>query len=271
MLWFTIAPMPPSPSDPLSPGALRRTVLEQAHHAGVGHIGSALSVVEILTALFGRVLRGAPDDPDRDRFVLSKGHAALALYAALYEAGRIDRAQLEGYCSDGTLLGTHPEHELAAIDFSSGSLGHGLSIGVGAALAARMQGSERRAFVLVSDAECNEGSLWEAVMFAAHHRLANLTAIVDANGQQALGYTREVLDLEPLAARFEAFGWGAVEVDGHDVDALARALDGVRGRPRVVVARTTFGKGVSYMEGLVKWHYWPMSDADYEQALAEVT
>jgi transketolase len=256
--------------EPLSPPDVRRTVLQQAHRAGVGHIGSALSVVEILVALFGRVLRGEPGDADRDRFVLSKGHAALALYAVLHAAGRIRREQLQGYCGDGTLLGTHPEHELGGVDFSSGSLGHGLSIGAGAALAARMQGSSRRAFVLVSDAECNEGSLWEAVMFAGHHRLANLVAVVDANGQQALGYTREVLDLEPLAARFEAFGWEAVEVDGHDVDLLAAALDRDGDRPRVVVARTTFGKGVSYMEGLVKWHYWPMSDADYEQALAEV-
>jgi transketolase len=253
----------------VQPSELRRTILEQAYRAGVGHIGSALSVTEILVAVFG-VVRGDPGDPDRDRFVLSKGHAALALYAALHLSGRLSREQLETYCGDATLLGTHPEHELAGIDFSSGSLGHGLSIGAGAALAARMQGSTRRAFVLVSDAECNEGSLWEAVMFAGHHRLGNLTAIVDANGQQALGYTREVLDLEPLAARFEAFGWDAVEVDGHDVDALAAALDGAGDRPRVVVARTTFGKGVSYMEGLVKWHYWPMSDADYEHALAEV-
>jgi transketolase len=253
----------------LDPAALRRLVLEQAHRAGVGHIGSALSVVEILVAVFG-VLRGQPDEPDRDRFVLSKGHAALALYAALHVAGRLSREQLEAYCGDGTLLGTHPEHELPGIDFSTGSLGHGLSIGAGAALAARMEGSRRRAFVLVSDAECNEGSLWEAAMFAAHHRLANLVAIVDANGQQALGYTRDVLDLEPLDERFRAFGWDAIEVDGHDVEALAAALDGRGVKPRAVIARTTFGKGVSYMEGLVKWHYWPMSDADYEQALAEV-
>jgi transketolase len=255
-------------TEPLAPAALRRIVLEQAHRAGVGHIGSALSVVEILVALF-RVQRGAPDDPDRDRFVMSKGHAALALYAALHAAGRLPREQLETYCADGTLLGTHPEHELRGVDFSTGSLGHGLPIAAGAALAARLQGSGRRAFVLLSDAECNEGSLWEAAMFAAHHRLANLVAIIDANGQQALGYTRDVLDLELLTERFAAFGWDAVEADGHDVDALVAALcDG--DRPRVVVARTTFGKGVSYMEGLVKWHYWPMSEADYERALAEV-
>jgi transketolase len=254
----------------VSPRQLRRIVLEQAHRAGVGHIGSALSVVEVLVAV-SRVVRRQPGDPDRDRFVLSKGHAALALYAALHAAGRISREQLDGYCGDGTLLGTHPEHELHGVDFSTGSLGHGLSLGAGAALAARMQGSDRRAFVLVSDAELNEGSLWEAAMFAAHHRLANLVAVVDANGQQALGYTREVLDLEPLADRFEAFGWDAVEVDGHDVDALVDALDRPAGeRPRAVIARTTFGKGVSYMESLVKWHYWPMSDEDFQRALAEV-
>jgi transketolase len=253
----------------VNPAELRRLILEQAHRAGVGHIGSALSVVELLVALF-RVLRGAPDEPDRDRFVLSKGHAALALYAALHAAGRLPREQLETYCSDGTLLGTHPEHELPGVDFSSGSLGHGLPIAAGAALAARIEGSGRRAFVLVSDAECNEGSLWEAAMFAAHHRLANLVAVVDANGQQALGHTKDVLDLEPLTERFAEFGWDAVEVDGHDVDALAAALGAADDRPRAVVARTTFGKGVAYMEGLVKWHYWPMSDADYERALAEV-
>jgi transketolase len=254
----------------LSPAELRRLILEQAHRAGVGHIGSALSVVELLVAVFG-VLRGDPDDPDRDRFVLSKGHAALALYVALHLAGRLPQEQLESYCADGTLLGTHPERELPGVDFSSGSLGHGLPIAGGAALAARLQGSKRRAFVLVSDAECNEGSLWEAVMFAAHHRLGNLVAVVDANGQQALGYTRDVLDLQPLGKRFAAFGWDAIEVDGHDVDTLAAALDRDGERPRAMIARTTFGKGVSYMESLVKWHYWPMSDADYERALAEVS
>jgi transketolase len=253
----------------VQPSELRRTILDQAFRAGVGHIGSALSVVEILAAVF-RVLRGDPGEPGRDRFVLSKGHAALALYAALYLSGRLSQEELETYCGDGTLLGTHPEHALRGVDFSTGSLGHGLSLGAGAALAARLDGSPRRAFVLVSDAECNEGSLWEAVMFAAHHRLANLVAIVDANGQQALGYTRDVLDLEPLTGRFAAFGWETQEVDGHDVDALAAALEQRGERPRAIVARTTFGKGVSYMEGLVKWHYWPMSDADYERALAEV-
>ncbi|MFN8545018.1 MAG: transketolase [Candidatus Binatia bacterium] len=267
-------------SEPRGPGpvvtgaAIRRIVLEQSKRANVGHIGSALSVADILAALYGGVLRvAAPDDPDRDRFVLSKGHAVLAQYAALHLRGWLAAAQLDTYCGDDTLLGVHPEHALAGIDFSTGSLGQGLSIGAGAALAARLAGSARRAFVLVSDAECNEGALWEAVMFAAHHRLANLIAIVDLNGQQALGYTEDVLSLTPLASRWRAFGWDVHEVDGHDVAGMARtvaALDLAAGPPHVLVARTTFGKGVSFMESQIKWHYLPMSDAEYRQALAEV-
>jgi transketolase len=256
----------------LSPRRIRRLIVEQSKRAKVGHIGSALSVAEIVAALYGRVLEIAdPADPDRDRFILSKGHAALALYAALHLKGWLSSRELDSYCADGSLLGTHPEHALRGVDFSTGSLGHGLSMGAGAALAARLQGSARRVFVLVSDAECNEGSLWEAVMFAAHHRLANLIAVVDQNGQQALDYTAEVLDLKPLAARFGAFGWDTAEVDGHDVAALARALGGgASGAPRVVIARTVFGKGVSYMENQIKWHYWPMSDEEYRQALSEI-
>ena len=227
---------------------IRRNVIETAAAAGVGHVGSALSIVDLIAALYGRVLHiPAVDDNNRDRFILSKGHAALALYAALYERGLIDRALLSSYCSDGSTLGTHPEHVVPGIDFSTGSLGHGLSIGAGAALAARLQGSSRRAFVLVSDAECNEGSLWEAVMFAAHHRLSNLIAIVDLNGQQALGYTRDVLDLSPLVDRFRSFGWNSIEIDGHDPEGVARTIEGFAqqpGAPHVLIARTVFGRGV---------------------------
>ena len=223
-------------------------------------------------------------DPERDRFVLSKGHAALALYAALHLKGWVTAEQLETYCGDGTTLGVHPEASLAGVDFASGSLGHGLSMGAGAALAARLQGSQqgsqqgslRRAFVLVSDAECNEGSLWEAAMFAAHHKLSNLVVVVDVNGQQALGYTRDVVDLSPLAERWRAFGWHVDEVDAQGDDAEARlssALSktgGGSGPPRAVVARTVFGKGVSFMKNQIKWHYWPMSEEQYRQAVEEV-
>jgi transketolase len=254
-------------------GVIRRTVLEQSKRAAVGHIGSSLSIVELLAVLFGGVLRvPTPEDPERDRFVLSKGHAALALYAALHAVKRLDDAQLASFCAEGSPVCTHPEHVVRGIDFSTGSLGQGLSYAVGAALAARIQDSLRRAFALLSDAECNEGSTWEAVMFAAHHRLGNLVVLVDVNGQQALGYTRDVLDLSPLSARWRAFGWDVCDVDGHDVDALGEVindLDATAG-PHVVLARTTFGKGVSYMEGAIPWHYLPMTDQQYEQAIFEL-
>ena len=253
---------------------IRRIILDQSYRAHVGHIGSALSVADIIAALYGLVLRiTQPEDPDRDRCVLSKGHAALALYAALYLKGWITAELLNTYCADGSLLGVHPDYALRGVDFSTGSLGQGLSMGVGAALAARLQHSSRRVFVLVSDAEGNEGALWEAVMFAVHHRLANLIAIVDLNGQQALGYTDQVLSLSPLAARWQAFGWDVHAVDGHNVTRISETignLNTVSDAPHVLIARTIFGKGVSYMERQIKWHYWPMSEAEYHQALREI-
>jgi transketolase len=254
--------------------AIRRIVIQQSKRANVGHIGSALSVADIVAALYGGVLRlPALDAPDRDRFVLGKGHSVLAVYAAMFLRGDLAQGQLDTYCGDGSLLGVHPDRELAGVDFSTGSLGFGLPVGVGAALAARLQGSDRRVFVLVSDAECNEGSVWEAAMYAAHHRLGRLTVVVDLNGQQALGKTADVLSLTPMVERWRAFGWTAAEIDGHDVAALGAALGAPTASaapPRVFVARTTFGKGVSYMEGQLKWHYWPMSDDEYRQAMTEL-
>ncbi len=253
---------------------IKRIILEQSKRAHVGHIGSALSIADIIAALYANVLHiPDPNDPERDRFVLSKGHAALAFYAALFLKGWLPRHRLNTYCADGTTLGVHPEHELRGVDFSTGSLGHGLSIGAGAALAARLQRSSRRAFVVVSDAECNEGALWEAVMFAAHHLLSNLIAIVDLNGQQAFGYTEQVLNLSPMDGRWRAFGWDVHEVDGHNVAKITETIAGLNttfGPPHVLIARTVFGKGVSYMERQIKWHYWPMSDEEYQQALDEI-
>lgn len=253
---------------------IRRIILEQAKRANVGHIGSALSITDIIAALYGDVLHMSdPGDPGRDRFVLSKGHAMLAVYAALFLKGWLSKEELNTYCGEGSLLGVHPEHALRGVDFATGSLGHGLSMAAGAALAARLQRSPRRAFALVSDAECNTGSLWEALMFAAHHKLSNLIAIVDLNGQQAIGYTEQVLSLSPFSERWRAFGWDVHEVDGHDVRSLRETvgcLDTTAGPPHVLIARTVFGKGVSYMENQIKWHYWPMSDAEYRQALQEI-
>jgi transketolase len=253
---------------------IRQTTIDQSKRADVGHIGSALSIADILAALFAGPLADVdPDDPDRPRLVLSKGHAVLALYAALHACGQLSDAQLDTYCGDGTHLAGHPEHVLAGIDFSTGSLGHGLSLAAGCALAARLQGSERLSFAVMSDAECNEGSVWEAAMFAAHHRLSRLVAIIDVNGQQALGYTRDVLDLEPLAARWESFGWDVHEVDGHDLRGLGATLQALRlddGAPHVLLARTVFGKGVTFMENRIEWHYLPQTDAEYALATGEL-
>jgi len=258
----------------ISPRRIRRVILEQSKRAHVGHIGSALSVADIVAALYGQIMHiPDPENPDRDRFILSKGHAALALYAALHLKGWLSEETLNTYSGDGTLLGVHPESALKGVDFSTGSLGQGLSMGAGAALAAWLQRSSRRVFVLLSDAECNEGSLWEAVMFAAHRRLSSLIAIVDLNGQQALGYTRDVLNLSPVADRWRAFGWDVHEVNGHDVPAMTEVISNLEtspGPPHALIARAVFGKGVSYMESQIKWHYWPMSDEEYGQALREI-
>jgi transketolase len=250
---------------------IRRAVIEQSRRANVGHIGSALSIADLIGALYAGPL--ATDAPDRDRFVLSKGHAALALYAALAATGRIPEAALDDYCGDGSHLGVHPERELAGVDFCSGSLGQGLSVAAGAALAARVQGSQRRAYVLLSDAELNEGSVWEAAMFAAHHKLDNLVALFDVNGQQALGYTKDVMDLGAVEDRFAVFGWDVQVVDGHDHELLAAALDTATersGRPHVIMAQTTFGKGVSFMESRIEWHYLPLTEEQCGSALDEL-
>ena len=263
----------PATSLPAFAKQIRLAILHGSKRANVGHIGSALSVTDIIAALYGQVLRvPAPDDPQRDRFILSKGHAALALYAALRARDWIDDGTLAGYCRDHTFAGVHPDHHLPGIDFSTGSLGQGLSFGAGAALAAKLSGADRRVYVLLSDAECNEGSVWESVMFAAQHRLSNLVAIVDVNGQQALDHTHRVLDLSPLESRWSAFGWQTHVVDGHDLEQLTATLtcDAASAAPQVVVARTVFGKGVSFMEGQIKWHYMSMNDDEYRLALEQV-
>lgn len=268
----------------ISPTAMRRLILQHSKRANVGHIGSCLCVVDIIAVLYGTVLRiPDPAAPDRDRFILSKGHAALALYAAFVLKGWIPEEQLDSFCGSDTLLGVHPEAALPGIDFSTGSLGHGLSMGTGAALAARMQGSSRRVFCLISDAECNEGAVWEAAMFAAHHKIGNLKVVLDLNGQQALGLTKEVIEIANMAERWRAFGWRVSEIDGHSQEEITAALSDPApaiGVPHLVIARTTFGKGVGYMErGVplsqkhlpthpINWHYLPMSDDEYAIAMA---
>jgi transketolase len=252
---------------------IRRIIVAESKRANVGHIGSALSIADILAALYSGILNLPADRSQQDRVVLSKGHAALALYAALELTGHVPAGTTGTYCADGTLLGVHPERDLHAVDFCTGSLGHGLPIAAGAALAARLQRSMRRAFVVLSDAELNEGSVWEAAMFAAHQGLANLVVILDLNGQQAMGYTRDVLDLDAPEQRWRSFGWDVRELDGHDTSAMQatiRDLNVATGPPHIVIAHTTFGKGVSFMQNVIDWHYLPMTDEQYDQALSEL-
>ena len=253
---------------------IREIIIDQSMRAKVGHIGSALSVADIVACLYDGVMNiGDPKNPDRDRFVLSKGHAALAVYAALHLRGFIDEATLNTFCGDGSALGVHPELVCPGVDFATGSLGQGLSFATGAALAAKRQNSQRKAFALISDAEMNEGSVWEAIMFAAHHKLDNLIAIVDVNGQQAFGYTKDIIDLSPLEIRWKAFNWNVHVVDGHDVALMTKTItqitsgaDGIAPGPHVLLAQTTFGKGVSFMEHQIKWHYSPLSPDEYAVA-----
>lgn len=258
----------------LNSKSARRTIIEQANRAHVGHIGSALSVIDILVAIYGILMkRDAANENDRDRFILSNGHTALALYAVLHSIGYLSTEQLNKFYSNQSSLGVHPEFCVPGIDFSSGSLGQGLSIGAGCALAARTQMSNRRAFVVLSDAECNEGSVWEAIMFAAHQHLSNLIAVVDLNGQQAMGYTQNVMNFSPMAEKWHAFQWNVWEVDGNNVEEMTRILERLdtnSGQPNVVIAHTVFGKGVSFMENQIKWHYMPLSNEEYQQAVLEI-
>ena len=246
--------------------AARRLVLESAAAAGTCHIGSSLSIVDALVVLHHDVLRR-----ERDRCLLSKGHAASALYAVLAGVGVLDRDEvLRGYCSDGGSLPGHPERGLPGVEMTGGSLGHGLAIAVGLALADRHDGSDARTFCLLGDGELNEGSVWEAAALAAHLRLDAITAVVDANGLQGLGRTRDVVALDAAGA-FAAFGWDVREADGHDHDALRAALAPSGGRPTAVVARTVKGHGVDFMEDELMWHYRPLRSPDLERALAQVT
>jgi transketolase len=256
--------------------AVRQHALRMVHAAGASHIASCLSAADILAVLYGRVLRldpARPDWPDRDRFILSKGHAAAALYAVLSETGFFPRDWLASYCKDGSVLAGHATAAVPGVEVSTGSLGHGLPIACGMALAAKRNKLPWRVFALLSDGECDEGSVWEAALFAPQHRLDNLVVIVDYNKYQALGPVREVLDLEPLVAKWEAFGWSARETHGHDLAALEAVLADVpfqARRPSVIVAHTVKGKGVSYMENSLAWHYRTPNGSQLEQALSEV-
>jgi transketolase len=247
--------------------AIRRDFLRMHYHARSGHVGSGLSAIDILTYLHSVWLRPA------DEFILSKGHSASALYATLHHFGRLSDTELATYYQDGTLLPAHPAPRgVRAIRVATGSLGHGLPIATGMAHSYKhLRKAEARVACLVSDGECNEGSTWEAALFASHHQLDNLSVFVDANGIQGFGRTEDVLTLEPFAEKWRAFGFEVSECNGHDfVELNAAATRPPSGRPRCIIARTVKGKGNSFMENTVDWHYRPMSEAQYDQALAEL-
>ncbi len=255
---------------------LRVHALRMVHRANSSHIGSCFSMADILAVLYSAVLRIDPRNPklpERDRFVLSKGHAAAGVYAALALRGFITQEELETYGADGSSLMAHVSHKVPGVEFSTGSLGHGLPFGTGKALAARTAGKGWRTFVVLSDGEMDEGSNWEALMFAAHHRLDNLVAVIDYNKLQSLASVAQTLGLEPLSAKLAAFGCGVREVDGHDHAQLIEAFEAVPwmpGKPSVLVAHTTKGKGVSFMENKVEWHYRSPNKDLLAQALAEL-
>jgi len=255
---------------------VRGNCLCMTHRGKSGHVGSMLSMAEILAVLYKRVLRvdpQRPDWPDRDRFVLSKGHGGGAVYAVLGELGFFPKDWYDGYYRDAGKLMGHISHHVPGVEFSTGSLGHGLPVAVGMALAARRAGRTHRVVCLMSDGDCNEGSTWEALFFAAQHRLDNLTVIVDYNRIQALGFSHDVLDLEPFAAKLEASHWAVKEVDGHDVVALDTALSVLpftAGKPSWLLCHTVKGKGVSFMEDTVACHYGSVNDEQLTCALGEV-
>lgn len=241
--------------------AIRRHIVSMLAEAGSGHPGGSLSAVEIITALYFKVMRLNPQNPgweERDRFVLSKGHAAPALYAALAERGFFPPAELARLRKLNSILQGHPDRKKTpGVEVSTGSLGQGLSMANGMALAARLDGKDWRVYVLVGDGESQEGQVWEAAMAAAHYRLDNLTAFLDHNGLQIDGPVTEVMSPEPLADKWRAFGWHVRSINGHDFRQILAAVEeaqGVKGRPTMIIAETVKGKGISFMEGAVDWH-----------------
>ena len=243
----------------------RRRLLRMHFESGVGHIGGNLSCIDAMLVAFHEKLRS------QDRFVLSKGHSAGALYVALWSSGRLDEAELSTFHKEATLLAGHPPAAgLVDILFATGSLGHGLSLAAGTALGMRLDGSDARTICLTSDGEWQEGSTWEALIFAAHQRLANLAVLVDHNGLQGFGTTAEVASMNPLWERLSGFDIDLQVIDGHDLEAIRTALSGEHARPSVIVLRTTKGRGVSFLENRMDSHYLPLSAAQFDLAMSEL-
>lgn len=257
--------------------SLRKTVLRMAFAGSTVHVGCAFSIIELCAVLYRHHLRypgNLPDAPGRDYLVLSKGHGVMAQYACMYEKGWLAAADIDGYFSDASRLKGLSDAHVPGCEVTSGSLGHGLPVGVGLALGAKLAQTDQRTYCIVGDGEMNEGTMWEALLLAAHRKLDNLVVIVDENGFQAMGRTAEVMDLGRLDAKFAAFGFDTEVVDGHDEQALHASLTRLEsrldGRPKAIVARTVKGRGVSFMEHDNIWHYTRLTPETYEQAVREL-
>ena len=254
---------------------IRKDVIRMTHSAGRqgAHIGGSLSLCEIMAVLYHKVLHLDPDNitsPNRDRLILSKGHGAIALYAALKSVGILTDEDLLTYKQDDSFVTAHPTYlPQKGMEFASGSLGQGLSIGIGVALGFKRKQNSAKVYVIVGDGECDEGSVWEAAASASNFNLDNIICIVDKNGLQYDGATKDVLNMDSLADKFRSFGWNAIEVDGHDCDSLCEAFNSTSDKPLAVICNTIKGKGVSFIEGEYKWHNAALSDAQYDQAMEE--
>ncbi len=255
---------------------IRTDIVKMVHAAGSGHPGGSLSAADIATALYFNVMNIRPEQPqweDRDRFVLSKGHCCPVLYACLGRRGYFDVAELDTLRKFGSKLQGHPDmHKCPGVEISAGTLGNGLGVAVGMAIAGKVQHKAHKIFVLLGDGECQEGSVWEAAMCGAHHQLANLIAIVDVNRLQILGTTAQIMNVAPLADKWRSFGWKVLEIDGHDMDQVLATLNDAKSMegPVAILAATVKGKGISFMEDVVKWHGAAPSDKELELAIKEI-
>ncbi len=256
---------------------IRRHGIEMTHLSGGSHIGAILSVADIVSVLYSDILKYDAKNPeleDRDRFILSKGHAGASIYAALAECGFFSVSELKTHYQDGSRLSGHVSHHLPGVDFSTGSLGHGLSAAAGIAYALKKDKKDAYSFVVLGDGECNEGSVFEAALFANHFRLNNLIAVIDHNRMQSLDYNENTLEIEDMAAKWRSFGWKVIELDGHDHDALKTAFINAKQekeKPTVIIANTIKGKGVSFMEMDILWHYrFPHDGWEYDTAVTEL-
>ena len=257
---------------------IRRHGIEMTHLSGGSHIGSVLSVADILAVMYNDVLNVYPDKPnapERDRVILSKGHAGAAIYAALAEKGFFPVEELKTHYQNGSRLSGHVSHKgVPGVDFSTGSLGHGLPVGVGMAMAAKMDSNNYRVYVILGDGECDEGSVWEAALVANHYQLDNLVAVIDHNKMQSLDFCENTIKLNPFADKWRSFGWNVIDIDGHKHEELKKAFNeakSVKGKPTVIIANTVKGKGVSFMENDILWHYrFPHDGWEYDNALEEL-